>query len=590
MKNIFKIVKISKPLYKLFSLLSVLILATALVQQAAPIMVKFIVDEIEGQLTSKGGNLQRLYLLIGLAFVLTVLSIFLNAINQRIGDYTRACLGKFLTEEFYRKIFTLPQQYFDSEVSGKIVNQLTRGILSITDFMNAASNFILPALFQSLFTIVVLAYYSPPIAFLAAVIFPIYIAISSYSTKRWGKEEVKKNRIEDILRGRIQEVISNMKLVKSFNWQPEEWKFVSKKLENINIIYDKQSKIYHVLNFARNFGLEIVLVGISFIVFSNTFKGIFTLGEMVLILQLINQLRRPLFAMSFILERVQKAESGSKEFFEILDLKSEEKFASSAKPMLFKNPSIEFADVSFNYQDSGSVLRKVSFLLDRKETIALVGHSGAGKTTIVDLILKFYEPTDGEIRICSRSYRELDHRAIRENISLVFQDSELFSSTIAQNVSYGIKRAKKKDIITALKKANAYEFVIKLPSGLDSKVGERGVRLSGGQKQRIQIARAIMQNAPVLILDEATSSLDAKSEKLVQDALEKLFKDRLVIIIAHRFSTIQGVDRILVLDKGRIVDSGKSKELAKKKGIYSELLRYQIAGNQKLLEEYDITI
>jgi ATP-binding cassette subfamily B protein len=204
-KNIFKIVKISKPLYKIFALLSLLILVTAIIQQAAPIMVKFIVDEIEGQLISKTGDLQKLYLLISLAFGLTVLSITLDSINQRIGDFARARLGKFLTEEFYRKIFTLPQKYFDSEVSGKIVNQLTRGILSITDFMNAASNFILPAFLQSLFTIIVLAYFSPPIAFLAAIVFPIYIAISSYSTKRWGKEEVKKNKIEDILMLRMGE-------------------------------------------------------------------------------------------------------------------------------------------------------------------------------------------------------------------------------------------------------------------------------------------------------------------------------------------------------------------------------------------------
>jgi ATP-binding cassette subfamily B protein len=173
-------------------------------------------------------------------------------------------------------------------------------------------------------------------------------------------------------------------------------------------------------------------------------------------------------------------------------------------------------------------------------------------------------------------------------MALVFQDNELFSSTIRENVAYGKEGASDREIITALKKANAYEFVQKFKEGLDAKIGERGVKLSGGQKQRIQIARAILHDKPILILDEATSSLDSKSEKLVQDALEKLFKNRLVIIIAHRFSTIQNVDRIVVIDHGTITDSGTPRELAKKDGIYSELLRYQVEGNKKLLSEYDL--
>lgn len=551
-------------------------------------LLKQIVDEIELQLKASSGNLQTLYLLIGITFGVNLLAITLESVNQRIGDYIGGRLGRFLTERFYHKIFTLPQQYFDSEVSGKIVNQLTRGIITIQDFINAAANFISPALLQSIFSIAVLAYFNIPIAVLALGIFPIYIAISHYSTKRWGREEVKKNRLEDVSRGRIQETISNIKLVKSFNTQNHEWRFVSDKLKEVIKIYDRQSTVYHILNFARNFGLEIILIIIAFIVFRNTFLGLLTLGEMVLILQLLNMLRRPLFAMSFILERIQRAESGSKEYFEILELRSAEKFALSKKLSTFKQPSLEFRNVSFRYQATQTVLKNVSFLLDKQETVALVGHSGAGKTTIVNLILKFYEPTTGEILLNNTSYKKLDHQTVRNNTSLVFQDSELFSSTVRENVAYGINNATEKEIIKALEKANAYEFVMDLPKGIKSEIGERGVKLSGGQKQRIQIARAIMHDTPILVLDEATSSLDAKSEKLVQDALENLFKNRLVIIIAHRFSTIQNVDRILVLDKGKIVDSGSSRELARREGIYSELLHYQIEGNQKLLEEYEI--
>jgi ATP-binding cassette subfamily B protein len=281
------------------------------------------------------------------------------------------------------------------------------------------------------------------------------------------------------------------------------------------------------------------------------------------------------------------AEAGSKEYFEVLALPPKEDYTSKTNLLKIADPTITFEDVSFNYEKSGVVLSDVSFKIDKKETVALVGHSGAGKTTIVNLILKFYEPTQGGIFLKNKNYKNLDHKFVRSNIALVFQDSELFSETVIENVSYG-KKATEKEIINALKLANAYDFVINLPNGMDSEVGERGIRLSGGQKQRIQIAREILKNSPILILDEATSSLDAKSEKEVQEGLGNLIKDKLVIIIAHRFSTIQNVDKIIVLDKGKIVDVGRPQELASRPGIYSDLLHYQIEGNRKLLESFEI--
>lgn len=588
MKHIFQIIKISKPLYSVFGLVSFFILIHAVLQQATPITLKFIVDQISNQIQTGTGNLQVLTQLLILIFVINFASLTLNSINQRIGDHLSSRLGKYLTEVFYRKIFTLPQKYFDSEISGKIVNQLTRGILSIQEFIGAASNFILPAFLQSIFTIGVLSYFNPTIGLLAFAIFPVYIAISSYSTKKWGERQVEKNQIEDVARGRIQEVIGNIKLVKSFNTHRPEWRFISGKYKEHIKIYDKQSTLYHVLNFIRESGLEITLITIFIITFRQTYNGLLTLGEMVLILQLLNQLRRPLFAMSFILERIQRAEADSKAFFEILELESTEDFTAKARKKLIHQPTIEFNNVSFQYEDGSPVLTDIDLKLDKRETIALVGHSGAGKTTLINLILKFYDPTFGSIKISDQDYANLSHHDVRSHISLVFQDNELFSSTVRDNVAYGAPKATDKQIIQALKQANAYDFVMKLKGGLDAQIGERGVKLSGGQKQRLQIARAIIHDTPILILDEATSSLDSKSEKLVQDALENLFKDRLVIIIAHRFSTIQNVDRVIVIDAGTIAAAGKPQDLAKKDGVYSELLRYQIEGNQKLLSKYEL--
>ena len=219
--------------------------------------------------------------------------------------------------------------------------------------------------------------------------------------------------------------------------------------------------------------------------------------------------------------------------------------------------------------------------------VALVGPSGAGKSTIVNLILKFYEPLSGNIFLNGKEYRDLSHNMIRQNMALVFQENELFSSTIKENVSYGSLLDEEK-VIDALKKANAWSFVSLLKNGIHSEVGERGVRLSGGQRQRIQIARAMYKDAPILILDEATSSLDAKSESEVSEAIDNLVQDRLVIVIAHRFSTIQNANKIIVLNNKKVEAIGTPQELAAQDGIYAHLLQYQIEGNKKLLRKFEI--
>lgn len=588
MKNIINIIRISKPIHTIFFIISVLILVSAVLELISPIISKFIVDEIVQQVQNKKGDLARLGILITAAFLANISGLILQTLSNRLGDHLAGRLRKFLTQEFYDKVLTLPQSYFDSELSGKIVNQLNRGIQVTQDFTNTATNFILPAFLQSIFMVAVLAYYNIPIAVFTFALFPVYIALSYYSTKKWGEQEIEKNKIEDVSRGRIQEVISNIALVKSFINELNEFKFIAKSLSEINTIYAKQSRTYHVFDFFRSLSLNIVLLLVNIVVFYNTFQGSLTIGEMVLILQLVAQARRPLFAMSFILTRIQSAESGSKEYFEILKLQSVEEYAKKTRVARIKKPEIRFENVTFRYEKSGKVLDNVSFKIGENEKVALVGHSGAGKTTIVNLILKFYAPSGGNIYLNSKNYKNLDHKFIRNNISLVFQENELFSSTVRTNVSYGRQTAAEKEIIEALRKAQAYDFVMRLSNGIDSEVGERGVRLSGGQKQRIQIARAIIKDAPILILDEATSSLDAKSEKEVQDALSNLMRDKLVIIIAHRFSTIQNVNKIIVIDDGRVVDMGTPQELSVRPGIYLDLLHYQIEGNKKLLEKFEI--
>jgi ATP-binding cassette subfamily B protein len=588
MQNIIKIIKISKPLHRIAAIIAVLIVTTSVLDLIPPILSKFIVDEIGKQIKNGSGDLERLITLIVISFSLSFIATILTSASNRLGDHFAGKLKQFLTEKFYDKVLTLPQSYFDSEISGKIVNQLNRAIDTTLNFINGSTNFILPMFLQSIFTITVLAHYNLPIAAFVFILFPIYLSLSYYSTKKWGVRQIEKNQFEDKNRGRITEVVGNIKLVKSFLGEKNEYAFLSNNLTTINRIYAKQSWTFHLFDFARNLSLILIILGIDIVAFLSAFHGNITIGTLVLIIQLVDQARRPLFAMSFILTNIQQAESGSKEYFEVLQLPAAENYKKKETVKAIKNPTIEFKNVVFKYEKSENVLDNVSFKINPHEKVALVGHSGQGKTTIVNLICKFYNPSGGNILLSGKSYKYLSHQFVRDNIALVFQESELFSTSIAENVAYGKTGSNKSEIQKALKLANAWDFVQKLPRGIESEVGERGVRLSGGQKQRIQIARAILKNAPILILDEATSSLDAKSEKEVQVALENLMQNKLVIIVAHRFSTIQNVNKVIVIDEGKIVDSGNPQELSTHKGIYAELLHYQIEGNKKLLEKFEI--
>lgn len=590
MKNIGRIITLSKRFNSWFAISCFLIVIGVLINLALPIFFKLIVDEISLQVSGKGGSLNTLMTYVGFFFATGVIINLTTALSNRVGDHISGKLRAFWTETFYYKILTLPQSYYDSEMSGKIINQLTRGLFTMQAFVNTATNFIIPAILQAVVTIAFLSYYSWQIGLITFSIFPIYILISYYSTKQWGKIIMLENPIEDRMRSRMSEVISNIKLVKSFITEPIEHGFVKESLKRINEYYAKRSVQFHTIDFIRELSLTIVIGAVTLLIFKGTFEKRYTLGEMVLLLQLLNQARWPLFGMSFILSRIQEAEAGTKEYFEILDTQGSEPFETKSKysSKKFLKTDLSFKNIAFTYDKSKPVLKDISFTLHNKEKVALVGHSGAGKSTIVNLILKFYNASKGDIKLNGESYKKMSHQVIRNNISLVFQENELFSTTIKENVAYGNPITTDKQVIRALKLANAWDFVSDFEKGIDTEVGERGVRLSGGQKQRIQIARAILKDSPILILDEATSSLDSKSEMEVQKGLENLMKDRLTIIIAHRFSTIQNVDKILVIEDGIISQQGNPKELSSRPGVYKDLLTYQIQGNEKLLKQFGL--
>jgi len=311
-------------------------------------------------------------------------------------------------------------------------------------------------------------------------------------------------------------------------------------------------------------------------------QGALTAGQAVtLILYGIN-IRIPIFTISFLVENTQRAISDSKDYFEVMNEMVES--ADEGKALRVTKGRVEFSDIKFAY-DEKEVIKGVSFAIKPGQKIALVGESGEGKTTLTNLLLRLYDPKSGSITIDGHNISEVTRSSVRDQISFVFQEPNLFSGTIKENISYANPKATNAEIKKSAKAANADEFITELAEGYDTEIGERGLKLSGGQKQRIAIARAIQKNSPILVLDEATSSLDSRSELLVQEALDALMKNRTTIIIAHRLSTIQNVDVIIALKKGKVSEIGSPKELSRTDGIYAQLLRVQTARSAEERQE-----
>lgn len=304
------------------------------------------------------------------------------------------------------------------------------------------------------------------------------------------------------------------------------------------------------------------------------------LEDLVAFLLYLNTFYQPITSFGMINEGIQHALASAERVFEILNEEPEIKDDPDAIKVDRVKGKIEFRNVSFRYVDDVPVLKNVSFKVNPGEMIALVGPTGVGKTTIANLIPRFYDPDSGQILIDDIDIRKIKLSSLRKQISMVSQDVFLFNGTVKENILYGRPDATDEEVIAAAKAANAHDFIMELPEGYNTRVGERGVKLSGGQKQRISIARALLKDAPILILDEATSSVDTQTEKLIQEALENLMKNRTTIVIAHRLSTIRNADQIIVLKDGEIVEAGRHNELLKKGGLYSQLCKAQSTSEE----------
>jgi ATP-binding cassette subfamily B protein len=515
---------------------------------------------------------------IGLAMIVLLVA-------QGVFSYLRIVLFTIVSEgsmadlrrDLYNKLITLSIPFFEERRVGELTSRITSDVTQLQSAISINLAELLRQLATLLAGIVVIFYTSPKLTGIMLSTFPVGIA----AAVGFGRYIRKLSRqTQDILADSnviVEETLQSVQAVKAFTNEWYEAARYQKSMERFVAVAVHTSKFRGAF---VSLLISVVFGGIILVLwFGATYvqAGDMTIGELLRFMLYTLFIGGSIAGTADLFSNMQKAMGASERVFQVLDEQSEVQHLSPIKKETI-NGSIVYDNVQFSYptRPDMAILRGLSLQIEPGQKIALVGHSGAGKSTVIQLLMRFYTASAGEIRINSVNINKFDITHLRANIGIVPQDVLLFGGTIAENIRYGRPNATDAEVTEAAKRANAWEFISTFPDAMQTMVGERGVKLSGGQRQRIAIARAILKDPAILILDEATSSLDAESESLVQAALDELMKNRTTIIIAHRLATVRNVDCIYVLDEGRVAEAGTHTELStKESGIYQNLLRLQ---------------
>ncbi len=479
--------------------------------------------------------------------------------------------------QLYSRLVRLPMTFFDKRRTGELISRITADVSQLQDTFSTT----LAELFRQIVTLVAgvafLLFNTPKLTVFMLGTFPVLILIAMFFG-RFIRKLSKKTQDELAAANVIvEETLQSISTVKSFVGEAYESARYGKGLNSVVGVALTTAKYRGAFISFIIFALFGGIVAVMWYGASLVAEGQMSVGELVSFVLYTTFIGGSIAGLGDIYSQLQKAIGSSERVLEIMDEEPEVEFGATSEKFEGK---IEFSGVGFRYptRPEVEVLKNVSFEVQSGEKVALAGHSGAGKSTVIQLLLRFYEAEKGSIQIDGRDVKDWDLKVLRSKIGIVPQEVLLFGGSIRENIAYAKPNATEDEIIQAAKKANAWQFISQFPEGLETLVGERGVKLSGGQRQRVAIARAILKDPAILILDEATSSLDAESESLVQQALDELMKGRTTLIIAHRLATIRKVDRIYALSEGKIVEQGSHKELlADEGGFYANLVRLQFA-------------
>jgi subfamily B ATP-binding cassette protein MsbA len=484
-----------------------------------------------------------------------------------------------IRNELHRKVLTLPLSYYNEKRKGDVVSRMTADLVEIEWSIMSSLEMIFKDPLNIIIFLITLVALSPQLTVFVAILFPItgfLIARIGKSLKRSSQQG--QSKMGDLL-SIIDENISGLRMIKAFNAQEKSQESFKKNSDQYRGVMTKLLRKKDLSSPMSEFLSTIVLVCVMW------FGGQLVLGqksdltpeEFIGYIVIFSQIIPPAKSFTNAFYHIQKGSASAQRVVEILDAKNPILDPENPKGKATFNDSIEVKNIFFQYEEA-IVSDDISFTIKKGETLAIVGESGSGKSTLANFLPRFYDIDKGEILIDGIRIKDYLLSDLRSLMGIVSQESILFNDSVFYNITMGQQDAKMEDVIAAAKTANAHEFIEEMSMGYHTIVGDRGNKLSGGQKQRISIARAIFKNPPILILDEATSSLDTKSEKLVQDALKKLMENRTSLVIAHRLSTIQNADNILVLRKGKIVEQGNHKDLLEQKGIYKSLHDFQMVN------------
>ena len=481
-----------------------------------------------------------------------------------------------IRNELYEKLVSLSHDFYIKNSSARVMARVTNDVAALQNALFRVP----PSIIRDGLTVIVmigiLFYLNWKFALISLLVFPVAsIPLAQYARKmRNASREGQKQMAE--LYSSLQETLSGISIIKAFL---QERKEIDRFKKENDKFYDTQQRFIRVD--ARSSPIMEFLgsLAVAFILWyggRDVINGVWSSGSFVAFLTAAFSMYTPIKNFSQTNSIIQLAMAGSERIFEILDQQPTVVESENAQDLKSFNSEIRYDEVIFCYRPDREVLKDLNLTIKKGEVVAIVGPSGSGKTSLINLLLRFYDPQKGRLLIDGADIKNIKFESLRSKIGIVMQDVILFNESVRYNIGYGKDDAGEEEIVSAAKAANAHSFIMKMPHGYDTVIGERGLRLSGGERQRLSIARAILKNPPILLLDEATSSLDAESEKLVQEAIENLMTNRTVILIAHRLATVKKADRIIVLDRGVVVEEGRHDELLKNEGVYSRLHNLQL--------------
>ena len=517
-------------------------------------------------------------------FVIYVIRGLLKYFVQFYGHVMGVSIQSDMRKDLFRKIERLPFKYFDDNETGAIMSRLTNDLFDVSELAHHGPENIITCSIMIVLSFIYLLTINIRLTLIIFCSIPFMVFISLKLRGYMIESSRKSKKAMSKINADISSSISGVRVTKAFNNSEIEVDKFEKTNESFVEARKMHFRGFSIFNSATSFITDLfnVIVLLSGGIF--LFNGKLSFGDYSTFIVSVNLFIDPINRLIAFTEQLQEGVTGFERFDEIMNL-PEEIDKPEAKSYKNLNGDIEFKNVSFTYEtndrENREVLNDVSFTVKKGKTIALVGPSGGGKTTICHLLPRFYETKIGEILIDKKNINDIKMSCLRENIGIVQQDVFLFSGTFYDNILYGRLDATEKEVIAAAKKANIYDYIMSLPNGFNTEIGERGVRLSGGQKQRLSIARVFLKNPSILILDEATSALDNTTEILIQKSLDTLKKGRTTIVVAHRLSTIKNADDILVVANGKIVEQGSHNKLIKKpKGLYKKLYQAQFKYNE----------